>query len=250
MNRVGNPLHGSHMKRSGPVPSDVVAWASSAPGQGTRLELERKASQEPLPKQGLREILPLTVEQLEPEMSLQTPGLPFMQMTGQIAQGWLLPTTFPKWEDGVGVQLPKREQENPPGEPYPKDAKWLCTGLASKECFHLPGRLQPSEPPHSFRGRATMRPPILFPIKAVEPEAERLVLGKPCSLRPETGRLVAHLPSSPLHGKHERTREGHLYSVLISLTSIISVSPTSKAVRSNSIAWKPPCREKKIFFPL
>ena len=150
MNRVGNPLHGSHMKRSGPVPSDVVAWASSAPGQGTRLELERKASQEPLPKQGLREILPLTVEQLEPEMSLQTPGLPFMQMTGQIAQGWLLPTTFPKWEDGVGVQLPKREQENPPGEPHPKDAKWLCTGLASKECFHLPGRLQPSEPPHSF----------------------------------------------------------------------------------------------------
>lgn len=27
MNRVGNPLRGSHMKRSDPVPSDVVARA-------------------------------------------------------------------------------------------------------------------------------------------------------------------------------------------------------------------------------
>ena len=108
----------------------------------------------------------------------------------------------------------------------------------------------PQNRPTPFRGRATMRPPILFPIKVVEPEAEHLVLGRLCSLRPETGHLVAHLPSSPLHRKHERTREGHLYSVLISLTSIISVSPTSKAVRSNGIAWKPLCREKKIFFPL
>ena len=91
-------------------------------------------------------------------------------------------------------------------------------------------------------------PPFYLLIKVVEPEAEHLVLGKLCSLRPETGRLVAHLPSSPLHGKHERTREGHLYSVLISLMSIISVSPTSKAVRSNGIAWKPPCREKKFSF--
>ena len=105
----------------------------------------------------------------------------------------------------------------------------------------------PQNRPTPFRGRATMRPPILFPIKVVEPEAEHLVLGKLCSLRPETGHLVAHLPSSPLHRKHERTREGHLYSVLISLTSIISVSPTSKAVRSNGIACKPPCREKKNF---
>ena len=73
-------------------------------------------------------------------------------------------------EDRVGIQLPEREQENPPGEPHPKDAKWLCTGLAS-ECFHL----QPSEPPHSFCGSATMRPPILFPIEEMEPEAEHLV---------------------------------------------------------------------------
>lgn len=64
--------------------------------RGTRLELERKAFQEPLPKQGLREILPVTVEQLEPEMSLYTAGLPFMQNDGQTVQVWLLPVTFAK----------------------------------------------------------------------------------------------------------------------------------------------------------
>ena len=103
----------------------------SAPGRGTRLELERKAFQEPLPKQGLREILPVTAEQLEPEMRLHTAGLPFMQMTVRPYRTGSSPSHSQN-EDSVGIQLPEREQENPPGEPHPKGAKRLCTGLASE----------------------------------------------------------------------------------------------------------------------
>ena len=53
----------------------------------------------------------------------------------------------------------------------------------------------------------------------------------------------------PAWQTREDTRRPSLQS-FISLTPIISVSPTDKAVRSNGVAWKLPCREKKIFLPL
>ena len=53
----------------------------------------------------------------------------------------------------------------------------------------------------------------------------------------------------PARQTWEDTRRPSL-QCFISLTPIISVSPTGKAVRSKGVAWKLPCRKKKIFFPL
>lgn len=168
-------------------------------------------------------------------------------MMGQTAQDWLLPATFPKWEDGVGVQLPKREQENPPGELHPKDAKWLCTGLAVFPPAWQAAALRTAP---LLLWKHHLRDPQFYFLSRWWSRGWASGLGE--TTQPQTWDWTPGGTSSleqPAWQTREDTRRPSLQS-FISLTPIISVSPTDQAVRSNGVAWKLPCREKKIFFPL